>query len=97
LPEVKIRLFGAFRNLRPQQEPELEISITNETVTVSQFKEHLAAKLRDSLATAPEQSSFDLIGLLQKSAIANDTAFLLETDHVRAGDRLALLPPVSGG
>ncbi len=81
---MTIRLFGAFRNL--QSEPEITIDPQGAS-TVGELRTLLAAKFAGA--------SFDAVSLLSKSAIANDREVL--SDASPLSDRLALLPPVSGG
>lgn len=86
---MTLRLFGAFRNL--QSEPELSIEIPTGIKTIGDLRQILAAHLG---ALTP---GFDAAGLLAKSAIANDREVLQDDASFQASDRLALLPPVSGG
>jgi molybdopterin converting factor small subunit len=81
---MTIRLFGAFRNL--QSEPEISIDASGAKTV---------GELRAILARQFAGASFDAVGLLAKSAIANDREVL--NDESPVSDRLALLPPVSGG
>lgn len=51
------------------------------------------AALRQALAAAQPR----LAGLLARSAVAIDTEFARDADHIRAESEIALLPPLSGG
>lgn len=82
---MTIRLFGAFRNL--QNDPELKLE--TDAKTVRELRQALAKHFSDV------KPGFDAVGLLAKSAIANEKEVLQDTSPV--SDRLALLPPVSGG
>lgn len=86
---MTIRLFGAFRNLH--SEPDLKIAIPENARTIGDLRGLLAAHFSSANA------GFDAAGLLSKSAIANDREILLDTASFTNADRLALLPPVSGG
>ncbi len=87
--EVQVRLFGAFRNLGPQ---EVKVSLETPTVTTAEMKTLLASHFRSL-----PKSSFDAAALVEKSALANESAVLEDHALVSAGSKLALLPPVSGG
>ena len=88
--QATLRLFGAFRNL--QADPELRLEIPESVATIGDLREHLSQHFKQTPAT-----TFDALGLLKKSAIANDKQVLDDHAQFNRADRLALLPPVSGG
>ena len=88
MTEIKVRLFGAFRNLKT--DPEILVSVPKAPITLADFRTYLRLKLHSA-------EGFDAVGLLEKSVIANDTTVLSDSDFVHLQDNLALLPPVSGG
>lgn len=90
MPELNVRLFGAFRNLR--EEPILRVELPKDRWTVAGLRAHLGEEFR-----ALPNATFDAAGLLAKAAIANEKAILLEDADLTEGETLALLPPVSGG
>lgn len=90
--EVQVRLFGAFRNLGPQ---EVTLSLPKQTVSALEMKTLLATHFDSVLKKS--DSSFDAASLVEKSALANDSVVLDDAALIQAGSRLALLPPVSGG
>lgn len=88
--QVQVRLFGAFRNLG---ESEVTVNLPKNAVSATEMKTLLAAHFQ----TSPTQGSFNASALVDKSALANDSAVLGDEEMIQAGSRLALLPPVSGG
>jgi hypothetical protein len=85
MSEIKIRLFGAFRNL--QTEPELSVEVSGLPIKVSQLKEEIE-KL-----WYKQNLSFDAVGLLKKSVLATEHQVLQDDEQVGGQERLALLPP----
>lgn|GEM_PF-576778 len=91
---IKIRLFGAFRNL--ESSGEIEIDLQEGVTTIGALKNQLADHWGSSRGAAAG-TSFDVAALLKKSAMANDHEILFD-EHALAGqESLAILPPVSGG
>lgn len=90
--EVQVRLFGAFRNLGPQ---EVTLKLPKASVTATEMKTLLANHFGQM--TQQQSASFDAASLVSKSALANDSAVLDDSAMIQSGAKLALLPPVSGG
>lgn len=87
---MSVRLFGAFRNL--QSEPEIRLDVPESVKTIGDLRAHLGQYFKTL-----SNPTFDAAGLLTKSAIANDRQVLQDEMKYDRTDRLALLPPVSGG
>ncbi len=85
--KVKVRLFGAFRDLGA--DPLVEVELPQDAVV---------ADLRDALHRrwSAEQAGFNP-GLLRCSAFADETQVLREREPLADGATVAILPPVSGG
>ena len=80
---MKLRLFGAFKEMGS----ELELDLSGQdSVTVSELRKLLAAKLGGAHAA-----------LVAQSAFGNQSKILGDGDLVRGTDELAILPPVCGG
>ncbi len=90
---VKIRLFGAFRNFIDLSEIECSLS---PGATQAELKAELAKTL-SSAARTSGSSGKNPEALLAESALADETKILSNSDPLRDGMRLALLPPVCGG
>ncbi|MCC7441565.1 MAG: MoaD/ThiS family protein [Bdellovibrionales bacterium] len=87
--QVKVELYGAFRNCG-WTEREVDISLSG-PVTVAELRRAFAERLGE---LAP---GFSFERLLGDSAFANDTRLLEPNDRIEASCRLAILPPVCGG
>ena len=85
---VKLRLFGAFRDY--SENPVLEFDIVS-PMTVAEFRELVVERLK----ALKHSSQTD--ALVSDSALADEDSTLGEQDLVRAGQELAILPPVCGG
>jgi len=83
--EVRIKLFGGFRQYT--EDPELRIDIMH-SATVSTLRSRVAELFGDDSAARE---------LLKVSAFATDQRVLDEDDPVPNGSELSLLPPVCGG
>lgn len=83
--QVKIRLFGAFRNFIEQ--PEVELAVPSGT-SLADLKPALARHL---------QGGDRIQALLAESAFADEKRVLLDSETLAANVRLAVLPPVCGG
>jgi molybdopterin converting factor small subunit len=90
LVQIRIRLFGAFRNLVPTGE--IQMSVVPEQ-TLLGLRIELGHYFRAL------NSSFDSAALLDKSVFANDRSILRDSDQlqVKENTTYALLPPVCGG
>ncbi|WP_089740906.1 molybdopterin converting factor subunit 1 [Gracilibacillus ureilyticus] len=67
-----------------QQETGKErIELDTEEITVKELREYLINQLK--------------INQVSESMVAVNEAYALDTDIVRAGDTVAIIPPVSGG
>ena len=110
MKKIKIRLFGAFRNLEPSGE--MELSVDESVTTIGALKTHLAHHWTSSdgasgistngatngaTSSASAGLSFDVVALLQKSAMANESEILFDAQALAGHETLAILPPVSGG
>lgn len=89
LQEVRVRLFGKFRDLFP--EAELTCRVTP-GATCSDLKRSLA-----SYFIAADRLEKEIYQLLEVSVLASETKVLMDSDRIPEGERLAILPPVSGG
>lgn len=85
--KVVVNLFGAFRDLQPQVQLELDLP---EGARVADLREALADYARTNW------SGFRP-GLLACSAFASESAVLRDSDALPANGPMAVLPPVSGG
>jgi len=83
--EFQIRLFGGFRQFRPESMLALEL---DDASTVADLRKHIARVFDDDA---------NALSLLKASAFATDTRVLDEDETVPADADLALLPPVCGG
>ena len=88
MSQIRIRIFGAFRNIFPEGELQVEVS---EKLTVAGLKIMLGEKF----ANIP--SSYDITCLLSNSVFANESRILENSEEIQKETTLALLPPVSGG
>jgi molybdopterin converting factor small subunit len=87
LTRVRLRLFGAFR----QVAPELMVEVPRGT-TVAELRRHV----KQALARTGRAAADD--DLVELSAVASDAEILSDSDRLGGGDvSLALLPPVCGG
>ncbi|HEX2597040.1 MAG TPA: MoaD/ThiS family protein [Luteimonas sp.] len=85
--KIDIQLFGAFRDHDPAARVQLDVP--------------------DDARVADVRAALDAYGrahwprfqpaLLQRSALASDSAVLRDHEAVPGGRRMAVLPPVSGG
>jgi molybdopterin converting factor small subunit len=85
---VSVRLFGAFRKYIPSGEILVE---AGDICSAAEFRQKIAARIRE---LSPD---FADVNLVSESVLANDVEILEESTRVKAGDRLAFLPPVCGG
>lgn len=85
---VNVSLFGAFRKYIPSGEMLIDIG---DVCSVGEFRQKIAARIRE---LSPD---FMDVNLLSESVLANDVEILEESAQVKAGDRVAFLPPVCGG
>jgi molybdopterin converting factor small subunit len=85
---LKIRLFGAFRNLYFSNEVELKIC---EKSTVRDVKLALASVLKNS------DLNFDVSSLISRSVLADHEKILNDEDLIEKDVCLSVLPPVCGG
>jgi molybdopterin converting factor small subunit len=84
---VRLRLFGAFR----QVAPELTLEVPRDT-TVADLRRHVKEALTRAYPAAGDDDLVDL------SAVASDTEILAESHLLGGGDvSLSILPPVCGG
>lgn len=83
--EIRIKLFGGFRQFRSESTLVLEL----ESVST-------VADLRAQLARVFEDDD-NALSLLKASAFATDTRVLDDNESVPVDADLALLPPVCGG
>jgi molybdopterin converting factor small subunit len=88
-----VRLFGAFRNFIDRSEVECSLP---SGATQAELKMELAKILSFAAGTAGA-SGKNPEALLAESALADETKILANSDPLRDGMRLALLPPVCGG
>lgn len=86
--QIRVRMFGAFRNLVPEGELQVEVP---EKLSVAGLKIVLGEKF----STLP--SSYDVARLLSNSVFANESRILKDSEEIHNETTLALLPPVSGG
>jgi molybdopterin converting factor small subunit len=93
---LKVRLFGAFRNYADTPEVECALPSHATQATLKMELERLLSATHHSHAGPDEQRS-RLSRLLAESALADEEKVLSETDPLRDGMRLAILPPVCGG
>ena len=82
---VQLKFFGAFRKYFDVEELEL-----SEQVTVRDFRRQVRT---DFLL---RNASFDVI-LLEDSVFATEEKVLSESDFIKPGAQIAILPPVCGG
>lgn len=85
---VKVLLFGAFRDLSDENPIKLDLP---ESSTVKDLKTALCARF------GAQYPTFDASTLVTHSAIAGDDAVLTDSDSVVSYRELAILPPVCGG
>jgi hypothetical protein len=90
--EIKIRLFGAFRDC--STESFFPIAVEGHE-TARDLKIILGRQLVQKLPSS-SKLSFDIEALVAKSVLATDDRILDECEIVRAGE-LSILPPVCGG
>lgn len=83
--EVRIKLFGGFRQFRSQAELAVEMESAS---TVADLRAQVARALGDD---------DNALSLLKASAFATDTRVLDDDEPVPLDADLALLPPVCGG
>jgi molybdopterin converting factor small subunit len=88
MSQIRVRMFGAFRNLVPEGELQVEVP---ENLSVAGLKIVLGEKF----STFP--SSYDVTRLLSNSVFANENRILKDFEKIHNEITLALLPPVSGG
>jgi len=95
--KMKIRLFGAFRNLLPNssEEAELSIDVPRHVQTIGELKSFLKEHWSTHVPTSG--ATFDPSSLVQKSVFANERAVLTDDTPLALEQKVALLPPVSGG
>ena len=85
---LKIRLFGAFRNLALSNEVEVKICKKS---TVRDVKLKLISVLKSANA------SFDVASLVAHSVLADSVRILEDSDQIEKELCLSVLPPVCGG
>ena len=85
MTEIKIRLFGAFRDLSPSGTINLEIP---SEIAMTGIKNLIGLKLDLNQNTS---------ALLGSSVLADDSKILRDHEHWNGQKQLALLPPVCGG
>ncbi|MEO5970615.1 MAG: hypothetical protein ABIQ95_11865 [Bdellovibrionia bacterium] len=88
MSQIRVRMFGAFRNL--VSEGVLQVEVPEKLTVVG-----LKILLGEKLSTLP--SSFDVTRLLSNSVLANESRILPNLEEIHNEMTLALLPPVSGG
>ena len=84
--KIQVQTFGAFRQFGNNIELEIEINSKVKDirkVLIDAIKHH--------------DAKFDIEGLVLSSKFANDTQLLEETDVLKVGSVVTILPPVSGG
>jgi molybdopterin converting factor small subunit len=86
--EIKVRFFGAFRNLG--EESGLTLAVP-EGLRVSEFKVRLGEVLSERYGTRVDSR------LLQESALANEAQVLGSNERIDGSCTVAILPPVCGG
>lgn len=85
--KVLLNLFGAFRDLQPEAQLQLEVP-----------DGACVADLRRAVAEHAQRHWPDFRpGLLARSAFASEAAVLRDGEALPADGRMAVLPPVSGG
>lgn len=85
---IVVSLYGAFRRYGNGRNIEL---ILEKECSVAQIRKMTLEKLQGL------DGGFKEFGLLQDSVFANNQRILGESDFVKPGDTLAILPPVCGG
>jgi molybdopterin converting factor small subunit len=85
MPEVTVRLFGAFRSFGLGQA--LTVTLAEGAQDTAALRAALAAQMPDDAARS----------WLATSAFATDTRVLREGETLPAGAALSILPPVCGG
>ncbi len=86
--EVKVRLFGAFREYSENNVLHFEFEPGASLATIKQSLEHRFSVLRPDKPAA---------ALLAQSVLADDQAVLAEGFVLEKSQELAIIPPVCGG
>lgn len=94
LMEVRIRLFGAFRDLGV--EPEIRVRVAPRS-TLAEVRGALGRQLAAAWRQGANTDTRELETLIRQSALADESRVLQDSEPVSAGMRLAILPPVCGG
>lgn len=79
---MQVLLFGVTKDITSQDV--LEIPVDENIKDVGQLKTYLKQK-------------YPALGTLSSMAVAINSAYAKEDDHINPGDEVALIPPVSGG
>ena len=85
---LRVRLFGAFRNLSESNEVELKVF---GKATIHDIKNELASVLKNT------DANFDIGKLLSRSVVADQDHILEDSDVIEHETYLSILPPVCGG
>ena len=85
---IQVKLFGAFRDWSSSGSVRLELPTEANVADVRRVLGEQLQQLRPHV---------DSNALLSDSVFADDESTLLETDPIRPGQDLAILPPVCGG
>lgn len=85
--KIEVSLFGAFRDYAASALVELEVPAQ---ARVADLRQALSAHGRAHWPGFKE-------GLLQRSAFASEACVLRDHEHLPAGARIVVLPPVGGG